>query len=299
MVERRARAGFTLVEVMVSVLVMGILLAGISRILSTARDTRDIIHNIQEEQLTGPAILDLVERDLRAIFTTSLPRELHLRVKNDVILGEDADRIDFFATTDSLLWTSEGDRHMRADVTEVGYCLRTSPEDNDFLEMYRREDFGIDEEPQAGGQYVFLTDRVVSFDVTVYPDDGPEADTEPLEEWGVDPNDPDHSGLPASVHLRLEIETEPRLLYETQAMYRTRQKRIFERIVRLPQSLRVEPDQVARLAIPTQPGSAGASSEIQDGGEEGGASETGGNGGTGGTGSGATEQPGGASGGNR
>ena len=296
--ERRARSGFTLVEVMVSVLVMGILLAGISRILTTARDTRDIIHNIQEEQLTGPAILDLIERDLRAVFTTSLPRELHLRVKNDVILGEDADRLDFFATTDSLLWTSEGDRHMRSDVTEVGYCLRTSPEDNDFLEIYRREDFGIDDEPQAGGQYVFLTDRVVSFDATVFPEDGPEADTEPLEEWGVDPNDPDHSGLPASLHLRLEIETEPRLLYETGAVFRTRQKRSFERIVRLPQSLRVEPDQVPRLAIPTQPGSASSSPELQDGGaDEGGDGATGGDG-TEQGGSGAGQQ-GGTTGGSR
>lgn len=262
--DRRARrprrggtgeAGFTLIEIIVSVLIMGMMLAAISQMLTSVRMSRDLVHNIREIHLAGPAILDLIERDLRAIFTTQIPRELHLKVENRVMAGEDADRIDFFTSTDSLLVRYEGERGVRADVNEVGYCLRPNPRNDDFLEIYRREGFGIDEDPQRGGQYIFLHDHIVSFDVEVYAEDGP--DTDPLEEWGEDPTDPETQGLPTSLRLRLVIELEPRLLREQLGFMRLKQKRTYERIVRLPESLRMAEAAIPRLGVPT-PGGAGA-----------------------------------------
>lgn len=244
-----ASAGFTLIEILVAVAIMGLMLAGVTQILASVRTTRDLVHNIQETQLAGPAILDLVERDLRGIFTTSLPTEFHLQVKNEVILGEDADRIDFFTTTDSLIWSGEGERFVRADFNEVGYCLRPSPLNDDFLEIYRREGFGIDDEPMQGGRYTFLHDRVVSFDIQIYAEDGPDA--EPVEEWGLDPSDPETQGLPASIHIILQIELAPRLTAEQLAHLRLKQKRSYERIIRFPEALRVVEGDVPRLGIPS------------------------------------------------
>jgi len=233
---------------------MGLMLAGITQILSSVRTTRDLVHNIQETQLAGPSILDLVERDLRGIFTTSLPTEFHLQVKNEVILGEDADRMDFFTTTDSLLWSGENERYVRADFNEVGYCLRPSPLNDDFLEIYRREGFGIDDEPMMGGRYTFLHDRVVSFDIQIYAEDGPDA--EPVEEWGLDPSDPETQGLPASIHITLQIELAPRLTAEQLGHLRLKQKRSYERIIRFPEALRVAEAEVPRLGVPTAGGEA-------------------------------------------
>ncbi len=59
-------AGFTLVEIIVTVAIVGLMLASVTQILSTVRRSRDSIHNIQEVQLAGPAIMDLIERDLRS-----------------------------------------------------------------------------------------------------------------------------------------------------------------------------------------------------------------------------------------
>lgn len=52
-----ATAGFTLVEVLVTLLIMGGIMVSMTQILGAARNTRDTIHNIQETQLAGPAIL--------------------------------------------------------------------------------------------------------------------------------------------------------------------------------------------------------------------------------------------------
>ena len=262
------RAGFTLIEILVTVAIMGLMLAGITEILGSVRTTRDLVHNIQETQLAGPAILDLVERDLRGIFTTGLPTEFHLQVKNQVVLGEDADRIDFFTTTDSLIWTGENDRFVRADFNEVGYCLRPSPLNDDFLEIYRREGFGIDDEPMQGGRYTFLHDRVVSFDIQVYAEDGPDA--EPVEDWGLDPSDTETQGLPASIHITLQIELAPRLTAEQLAPLRLKQKRSYERIIRFPEALRVAEAEVPRLGIPTAEGAADGAAAGPGGGASGG-----------------------------
>ncbi|MFT6362574.1 MAG: prepilin-type N-terminal cleavage/methylation domain-containing protein, partial [Planctomycetota bacterium] len=60
-----SRAGFTLVEVMITLLIMSLMLVAITQVLTGARRTRDVIFNITESQLAGPAILDLLEKDLR------------------------------------------------------------------------------------------------------------------------------------------------------------------------------------------------------------------------------------------
>ncbi len=278
---RAARGGFTIIEIVVTLLIVGLMLAGISQILTSVRYSRDFVHNVQEMYLAGPAILDLIERDLRGVHTTAIPLEQHLRVENMVIGGEDADRIDFLTTTDSLIWTVEGERGLRADINEVGYCLRTNPNNDDFLEIYRREGYGIDAEPHSGGRYVFLHDRVRGFDIQVYAEQGEESD--PVDEWGTDPNDPDSQGLPAYLRITLVLELEPRLLQETLIL--DKQRITYERIVRLPESLRVAQAEIPRLTIPGSTQGSGSAQEGPGAGEGEGDTTVGGAAGGGGSGS--------------
>ena len=63
MAERRetSRAGFSLVEVLVTIAIMGLMLTAVTQMLTSVRFARDIVHNEQEEYLAGPAILDQLE----------------------------------------------------------------------------------------------------------------------------------------------------------------------------------------------------------------------------------------------
>jgi prepilin-type N-terminal cleavage/methylation domain-containing protein len=207
-----ARAGFTLVEVLLTLLIMSFILVGISEILTGARKTRDRIHNIQERQLAGPAILDRIESDLRALVTYDRDAGQVLRVRNRVLTGYDADTLDFVSSTNSLApWREhENEDFRRADFNEVGYRLRPNPDSDDFLEIYRREDFGIDDEPFDGGGFSLLHDRVKGFDIEVYSEDGPDA--EPIESWSSE--DDENVGLPTRIDIELTLELAPRLVRE-------------------------------------------------------------------------------------
>ncbi len=243
-------AGFTLAEVLLTLLIMGGILLSMTQILTAARTSRDTIHNIQEARLAGPAIMDRIERDIRGLVVYNLPEASRLRVSNRVMLGMDGDSIDFMTTTDSLSPHPEFDRYVRTDINEVGYCLRPSEVDDDFLEIYRREDAGIDDEPFRGGTYTFLHDRVKAFDIQVFDEDGEEA--EPIDEWGEDANKEEHQiGLPTRIEISLTLELAPRITNERiSAVPISRRTIIYKRIIRVPETLRLT---LAELPVPTIP----------------------------------------------
>ena len=226
------RSGFTLVEVMVTLLIMSLMLVAITQVLTGVRKTRDEIHNIQERQLAGPAILQRLERDLRAMFTYNRNAQELLRIRDGVQTGFDADTIDFVVTEDGLMPHREraSDPFVRADVNEIGYRLRPRPDSDDFLEMYRREDFGVDEAPFEGGHFALLHDRIKGFNIEVYEEDGPEA--EPLDSW----DDEDYLGIPTRIDVELTIEMAPRLVREQLVI--ERRTLTYRRTFRFPESLR-------------------------------------------------------------
>ena len=245
------RSGFTLVEVLLTLVIMGGIMVSLTQILTAARTSRDTIHNIQETQLAGPAILDMVERDLRGIFTFDRPRAEHLRVKNRVMLGLDGDSIDFVTTSDSLVLHAEDDRFVRADANEVGYRLRQSQSSDQFLEIYRREGYGVDADPFEGGNYLYLHDRVKGFDVQCFAADGP--DEEPTDQWATQKND-EEVGLPARIEITLTLELAPRLVNEQLRIAPVdRRTVVYRRVIRLPQSLRVEDDEMPVPQVPKAP----------------------------------------------
>jgi prepilin-type N-terminal cleavage/methylation domain-containing protein len=255
----RASAGFTLVEVLLTLLIMGMIMVSMTQILTAARTSRDTIHNIQETELAGPAILDMIERDIRGIYTFDRTRQLHFRVKNRVILGFDADSIDFVSTTDSLSLHEEDERFVRADANEVGYRLKQSTTNEQFLELYRREGYGVDDDPFEGGTFMFLHDRVKGFDVQCFAKDG--ADEQPIDEWNTGRDD-QNIGLPARVEITLTLELAPRIVNEQLRIAPIDRRTVtYKRVIRLPESLRTDEDNIPIAKIPQVPkptGGAGA-----------------------------------------
>ena len=245
------RAGFTLVEVLLTLLIMGGIMLAMTTILTAARTSRDTIHNIQEAQLAGPAIMDLIERDLRGIATYDRPIAGQLRVKNRVMLGIDGDSLDFVTTNDSVVLQDVENRFVRADANEVGYRLRKAQDSDQFLEIYRREGFGVDGDPFEGGNFVFLHDRVKGFDIQCYAKDG--ADQDPADEWDSGTAS-DGTGLPARIEITLTLELAPRLVNE-QLLVASIERRtvVYRRVIRLPESLRVKEEAIAMPMVPQKP----------------------------------------------
>ncbi|MAB80703.1 MAG: hypothetical protein CMJ89_15235 [Planctomycetes bacterium] len=225
--------GFTLVEVLVTVLIMSFIMLTITQILNIARNTRDTIHNIQEQQLAGPAILNLIENDLRSMLTYNIDPQMTIRIRDRNLSGFDADTIDFITTVDSLqpFRENSSEDFRRADINEVGYHLRRRPDADDFLELYRRESFGMDDEPFTGGSFGLLHDRVKGLEIEVYEEDGPDA--EPVDSWG-DTGD-ESTGVPNRIEIELTLELAPRLVREQLII--DRRTISYKRIIRLPPSL--------------------------------------------------------------
>lgn len=248
---RGASSGFTLIEVLLTLLIMAGIMVSMAQILTATRTSRDTIHNIQETQLAGPAILDLVERDLRGLFVYDRTRANHLRVKNRVMLGLDGDSLDFVTTTDGLVLHEESGRFVRTDFNEVGYRLRQSEGSDQFLEIYRREGYGVDEDPFEGGSFQFLHDRVKGFDVECFAADGP--DEEPVDEWGSGKDD-EQIGLPARVEITLTLELAPRIVNEQLRLASIdRRTVVYRRVIRLPESLRLEETAIPIAKLPEPP----------------------------------------------
>ena len=256
------RAGFSLAEVLLTVLIMSGIMLAITQILQAARVSRDTIQIIKETQLAGPAIMDMIERDLRGLTTLNRTRQDHLLVEDRVMLGLDGDSLDFVTHTDSLIMRQDGARYVRSDINEVGYRLRPSPMYDDFLEIYRREDMGVDEDPYSGGEFSFLHDRVKSFDIQVFEEDGPDAD--PHDEWGQDGDE--RIGLPARLEVSLTLELKQRVAREQLAMNYARKSIVtYKRVFRLPEMMRVAEEQIVILSIPEAPSAAAGAGQTADG----------------------------------
>ena len=255
-------SGFTLVEVLLTLMIMGSIMVMIAEILTAARTSRDTIHNIQETQLAGPAILDLIERDLRSISVYDRTRMNHLRIKNRVLAGLDGDSIDFVASSKSRVPTAVDERFARSPLCEIGYRLRVRQDDDQFLEIWRREQFGVDEDPFEGGDFQYLHERVKSLDIQCVAEDGPDA--EPIEEWGTDKAE-ENIGLPARIEITLTLELAPRLVNEQILLLGTDRRTLtYKRIIRLPEMLRVDEEDLPVAVIPKAP-AAGANGATQDG----------------------------------
>ena len=131
-------------------------------------------------------------------------------------------------------------------MNEVGYVARPNPEYDEFLELFRREDLGIDNEPFEGGRYTFLHDRVLSLEIEAYGEEG--LDAEPFEDWGNQEGEEETSGLPVWVKVSVTLELAPRLLRE-QLVRSSPGDRVvtYTRIVRFPDNLRIAQEDTPAL----------------------------------------------------
>lgn len=205
---RASERGFTLIEVLVATLITAMVMVSIIATLMSSLAGRDTVYNLTQEQSAGVAVLGLLERDLQGLQTYNIAAKRVFLGKNHSAKGMEADSVDFVTTTNSKLPFRQGEKNLRADLCEVGYRLRMNPEKPDFLQIWRRESFFVDDKPFEGGEYTLLYDQVKSFNVSYYAEPGVRA--EEFDEW----NSEEKDGLPFAMKIEIEVELRPRLEME-------------------------------------------------------------------------------------
>lgn len=233
---RRAdRSGFTLIELLVAFAIMALIMTALLGTVHgtlVARDEAEIeVASVRD----GPRILDMIERDLRALHVYNLKDGQVLRGERRTPGGLRGDRIDFVCSNDAARRLGDGADEVdeagevASDLNEVGYRLRAGALSDDFMELWRREDLYVDEEPFDGGSYEKIHDRVTRFEITYLDHLGDKADEE--SDWDM----AEKKRLPGAVRIDLELQASPELVGGFQELEAEEQKLYrYTRIVAFP-----------------------------------------------------------------
>jgi len=230
------RQGFSLLEVVIALAIMGMVMVAVMQTLDGTRLAVDTIHNIMETENTGPRVMAQIRQDLDAIAVNDVKDGRVMKGENQTLLGAQADRIDLITTRrGSLPMDLAGRRNelIFAPITEVGYRMRQNPRSRDFLELYRREDPMVDDEPFRDGSYTLLYDRVVSLDIRYL--DHPDVTPNWVDDWDSEMRD----GLPFAIDIFLEIEVQPRRSLESLGILGANRSRLeFAEVFHMPERKR-------------------------------------------------------------
>jgi prepilin-type N-terminal cleavage/methylation domain-containing protein len=199
--------GFTMLELLVVVSIIGGIMATVYGVLfGTLEGKRKVELRVQGARI-GPMILDQVERDLRRAFVSNLDHQKMFIGKSHRVNSMEADKFHFVSYTPSTLRIEDKDKKVFSAINEVGYVLTETAETNgEFMTLWRREDFFVDDEPLDDGYGVPLYRRIVGFNVRYFDKRGKDAKEE--DKW--DSESEDQSALPAAMLITLEYEIDPR-----------------------------------------------------------------------------------------
>ncbi len=199
-------SGFTLMEVLVSMFISAIIMTGVLSSLDSAQKAVDAIHNITLTERAGPQLMEMIRKDIARLAVYDAGEYVIMKGESKSLRGADADRLDMLVYGRSTFPQTHPflNRHIHAPINEVGYWLREREGPLDFLELYRREDFMVDDEPYGGGNFAMLNDRIVNLDLVYYAK--PEFDPAKEDNW----DSAQLASLPYCIELHLELEIQPR-----------------------------------------------------------------------------------------
>jgi prepilin-type N-terminal cleavage/methylation domain-containing protein len=189
---RLRSSGFTLIEVLVTILVASLLLSAVYAAFVGSLSARDRCEDLARDHRLCQGILALLERDLQGAFAPP-GTPVCLAGTSETSQGGSADRVEF-ATTSDARRAVEG---RGSDHCEVGYRAEPDPDAPGLLRLIRREEHGFAGELTAGGTLEVLADRVKSFRLEYLGTDGQWA-----TEW-------QGEGLPLAVRATVAVLGDP------------------------------------------------------------------------------------------
>jgi prepilin-type N-terminal cleavage/methylation domain-containing protein len=198
---RRAAPGFTLVEVLVGALILGIFVSFVYGAVVSAFQVRTVVQTTTSALATGSMAVEIVARDLENAFGRPVQGGDFFKADEE---GGDRARLAFLTTTDSRVQEEVDRALVRSDVTEVGYRTRQGEQG---LVLYRREQFGVDDKPLEGGDWYKVAGGVQEFRVEWFEKDpseeGGDADRDALKSWNAKEKE---GKLPRAARIVLVLE---------------------------------------------------------------------------------------------
>ncbi len=160
----RTSRGFTMIEVLLAIAIGSMLLTMVFSSLDSAVRQHRAVSDYSTPYAAGPAILDTIEADLRNAYFYDMQENDSFWGADAEIMGREADGVSFIATSlgqvgepnllSDMTFGYELKPHPRRSPTsEIQYVCRQSPDDRAYLELWRREDFHVDDDPHDGGIY--------------------------------------------------------------------------------------------------------------------------------------------------
>jgi prepilin-type N-terminal cleavage/methylation domain-containing protein len=197
----RKQSGFTLIEVLLAISITATVMLTVGTTFHIMLNARDVVDDLAESSEAGPRILNLIERDLRGLWTYNIKNNKVFKGTVADVNGRDADRINFLTTTDSvgMVTDLESVPH-KTTICEVGYWFKPNPRFRDVFELWRREDPMVDNELSTQGSFQLVHDRIKNFKIRYYDSLGFEA--EELLEWDSSTED----RLPKRLKIEFTIE---------------------------------------------------------------------------------------------
>ncbi|MCA8973795.1 MAG: prepilin-type N-terminal cleavage/methylation domain-containing protein [Planctomycetes bacterium] len=197
----KTTGGFTLLEVLIAVTITATVMVTVGTTFRVLLETRELVDELSESTEAGPRILNLIERDLRGIWTYNVGNNAVFRGRDMDVGSFEADRMDFLTTTDAVGFVlNDVGAPVRPSLCEVGYWFRRNPRYRDLIEMWRREDPLVDRDLVTQGSFQLVHDRIKTFKVTYFKELGSEA--EEMLEWDSSENDK----LPRRIKIEFTIE---------------------------------------------------------------------------------------------
>ncbi|MBM4062196.1 MAG: prepilin-type N-terminal cleavage/methylation domain-containing protein [Planctomycetes bacterium] len=202
MAARGPRAdGFTLIEVLLAIAISATVMMTVGTTFRVLLDAREVVDELGESTEAGPRILNLIERDLRGLWTFNVGKNAVFRGRDMDVGSFEADRLDFLTTTDAVGYVI--DTHSKPEkpsLCEVGYWFKQNPRYRDLMELWRREDPMVDSDLLTQGSFQLVHDRLRSFKVTYFKTLGNEA--EEFLEWDSSTDDM----LPRRIRIEFVLE---------------------------------------------------------------------------------------------
>lgn len=198
---RRARtAGFTLIEVLAVIMITALVMYAVYSVLFSTLMAREAVDEAVGVFEVGPKIADLVVGDLQLVAFGLVAENQGLKGGVQTVGGVEVSYVDFVTTRDSRTINPSVEGELHSDVTEIGYRLVPSENYPDYLELYRREEWGVDDDPLSDGLYHKVYDRVKEFRLEYI-----EAGKEDAETYDDTWDSEDKKRLPRAIKLRITI----------------------------------------------------------------------------------------------
>jgi len=191
------RKGFTLMEVMIASFILAIVSAMLWSGFSQTSKTIKAVINDQSKYHELRTALNIIIRDLSSAYLSKNINPVNI-TRKIVFRGEDTPPIDRLHFVSFTHIRRIKDSH-EGDMAEISYFDMPDREDPDIINLMRREDPYIDDDPERGGRAIPIVRDIKEFDVTYYD----ETMDQWLDSWDTEEVTAQPNRLPRQVRIVL------------------------------------------------------------------------------------------------